>query len=1009
MPPKIFNLGKKQNITPESSKKDEVKFKFEIPKNLDLLSNKNDILNVENLQPDITRVQRQLLSEKAREIDNKLPRLIIENVVFNILSSEKINDLAIVNVSTKISRNEDIGELLANLSYTHLSKKKGVPGCRENEDAEGGTYAGEKQLNPSQSVTSYTEMGTVENYKRCTTCFRTNVDCPGHIGEIKLHTHFVHPFFRDYVIKILTCVCNSCSTLLLKKSYLENQGIKKGMGKGNLNKIFDILSKSSGKAISACPKREINGCYTNPKYFTSSKKGTEKYQIEYFSGSGKNERLIKDIKKIKEILNNISKEDAEWMGFSQGSHPRDMIMESIPVIPPGARPYTVREGEIKEDHITTVYDEIIRDNYKYSVITDENRKKNIEKDLYFHISHLFDNSDKKYCRSPTEKISGIKQRITKKEGLIRSNIMGKRVNFCGRSLIGPDSTIRFGEVSVPAAMAEKLTVPEMVHERNYEYIMNLWNKRRVSHLTLSADSGRQRISENSYSLMTADGVPLKPQIGSIVERYIQDGDVVLVNRQPTLYKYSMIGNTIRINNRKNIGIHMTETKMRNADFDGDEINIHVMQGVEARVEALTFANVQANIPSALNNGAMIGMMQNSLSGAYILTRDTVANIDEITKGYLNGDIPQIDYEMYKEIILTQQEYDEGLSLITYRDDLDTLPARLKKHNINPLSGKALFSALLPKDMYYASGDNKLIIKDGVLIKGQISADHIGNKGKAIHMSIWKWYGKNRAVAFVTDCTFITDWFIYIHGLTIGYGDVKLPKEIVKKIDDIIIKGINTVKLNISTLPPITSESSEIDKVFREKGVLGFLNEFKNDISKIGLNALTPINPLNIMKDSGAKGNNGNTANIVGIKGQNFVGGGRPTPKLSGGRRCLPFFAFGSEDIKARGFLSNSFITGMTPTEMYFEAEAAREGQLGTATGTAESGALYHKLVKVLEDCKVSYDGSIRNANNVIFQFSYLDGYEPGESVNTSSPSTGNLVSFINIKEAVEKINVEFSD
>jgi DNA-directed RNA polymerase beta' subunit len=1004
MPPKIFNLGKKQIDKKETPVREEIKFKFEVPKNLNLLTGKNDILSLENLQPDITKGQRHALVEKAKENDNKLPRLTVDSVVFNILNSDDLNELAIVNVSTKISRNEDIGELLAGMKSTHLTGKKNTSGgCRANEDIEGGTYAGEKQLNQNQSVISYTEMGTVENYKRCTTCFRTNADCPGHIGEIKLHTHIVHPLFMNYVIKILSCVCNSCSTLLLKKPYLEAQGIKKGMGKVNLNKIFDIISKSSGKSLIMCPKREINGCYTNPKYYT--KKG-EKYQIEYFSGSNKNERLLKDIKSVKEILTNINDEDAKWLGFSQGSHPRDMIMESLPIIPPNARPYTVREGEIKEDHITTVYDEIIRDNYKYSIISDENRRKNIEKDLYFHISHLMDNSDKKYCRSPTEKISGVKQRITKKEGLIRSNIMGKRVNFCGRSLIGPDSTLKFGEVSVPISMAEKLTVPEMVHEKNYDYIMDLWNSRRISHLTLSSDSGRQRITENSYNLRTIDGVLLKPQIGSIVERYLHNGDVVLVNRQPTLYKYSMIGNFVKINMRKNIGIHMTETKMRNADFDGDEINIHVMQGIEARVEAGTFANVQANIPSALKNGAMIGMMQNSLSGAFILTRDTVSNIDEITQKYLRGEILPIEYEMYKEIKLTQDEYDEAIGLLTYTKDLESLPERLKKHNIDPLSGKALFSALLPKDMFY--NHKNVIIKDGVLIKGQISEEHIGNKGKSIHMNIWKWYGKNRSVSFITDCTFITDWFIYIHGLTIGYGDVKLSSEISKKIDGIIYKNLNDVKLKITNLPPITNKSNDIDKIYKEKNILGFLADFKTAISKIGLEALTPINPLNIMKDSGAKGNNGNTANIVGIKGQNTVAGGRSAPKLSGGRRCLPYFNFGSEDIKARGFLSNSFITGMTPTEMYFESEAAREGQLGTATGTAESGALSHKLFKVFEDCKVAYDGSVRNANNVIFQFSYLDGYEPGECMNTTSPSTGDIVSFININDAIQKINNEFS-
>jgi DNA-directed RNA polymerase beta' subunit len=1009
MPPKFLNLGKKSADKKDLSAKDENKPKIELPKNISELLGRTDILDEKNLLPDISKREKDILNDRAKEFENKLPKLIVEGVVFNILSSDDLDQLAVVNISNKISRNEDIGELIANLKTSQYTGKKDYSGrCYESEFDRKTLYAGSSQLLPSQSVTSYTEMGTVENNKTCTTCNRTNVDCPGHLGEIKLHTHFVNPLFKEFVIKILSCVCNDCSALLIKKSYLETQNVRKSGGKINLNKIYDIVSKLSGKGGNICPNKDIKGCKTNPKYVYSRRTALEKYQIEYYYGTNKKDnKLSRDIKKIEEILKNISEDDAKWLGFNNGSHPYDMILKSLPVIPPSARPYTIREGEIKEDHITTVYDEIIRDNHKYYIMNDENKKDAIIKDLYFHISHLFDNTDKKYCRSPTEKISGIKQRITKKEGLIRSNIMGKRVNFCGRSLIGPDSTLRFGEVSVPIAMAKVLTIPEMVHEKNLDYILDLWNKRQITSLQTSINHSRRRITDKTYNIEVR-GQILRPQIGSIVERYIQDGDVVLVNRQPTLYKYSMIGNTIKINDkRKNIGIHMTETKMRNADFDGDEINIHVMQSIDARVEALTFANVKANIPSALTNGSMIGMMQNSVSGAYILTRNTVENIDEITQKYLNGGIPAIEYEMYKEIILTPKEFEDGLSYITYKKDLDTLSQRLAKHNINPLSGKALFSALLPKDFIY-DGAEGVKIRDGILISGQIADKHISNKGGSIQINIWKWYGKNRSVSFITDCTFLTDWFIYRHGLTIGYGDVKLPKSVNSKIDEIITKSLNEFKLNMSNIKPIDKDSSLIDKQYRENRIAGFLQDFKGSVEKEGLKAVSMTNPLNIMIKSGAKGKMGDMAGIVGLKGQEMLASGRPAQKLSNGTRCLPYFDYNSEDIKARGFISNSFIKGMTPYEMYFLSEGGREGQLGTATGTAESGALSHKLFKVMEDCKVCYDGSVRNSSNFIYQFAYLDGYEVGELINTKSNRIGEVVSFINIKDAISRINAEFS-
>jgi len=996
MPPKILKLGKKaEDVAKE--------VKFSIPKDINRIIGRDDILDEKKLQLNITHLQKNEISAKTRKEENKLPRLIIDSVVFNILNTKTLDDMAIVNVSSKLSRVDDISELIQ--KNTMLAAKNAVPGCYRFND--GYSYAGSYNLLGNQSVTSYTEMGTVENNKLCSTCFKTNEDCPGHIGEVKLHTKFVHPLFKEYLIKVLTCVCNSCSTLLIPEALIKRNNINKLSGKNKLNRIYDMIEKISGKNAYMCPKREINNCRTNPKYCLDKRNPIEKYEIEYsYSKNCKKDKIVKNINEIIKVLDNISVSDAKLMGFDNGSHPRDMVLESLPIIPPVARPYTVREGEIKEDHITTAYDEIIKDNHKYSIINDENYKHNIKKDLYFHISHLIDNSDKKYCRSPTEKIQGIKQRLSKKEGLIRGFIMGKRVNFCGRSVIGPDSTLKFGEVAIPETMAKVLTVPEVVHERNIEFLRDLWDKRQITHIRFGENGERRRVTDNTYE-KTINGVMLRPEIGYIVERYVQNGDVFLVNRQPTLYKYGMVGNFIKIVPRKNIGIHMTETKMRNADFDGDEIGVYAIQTLDARVEAATFASSQACIPNALITSAMIGQQQNSVSSAYIMTRNTVDNIDEITQQYLEGKIPKIEYEMYKEVKLTPEEFEEGLSKLTYTNDLDSLYDRLAKHKIDPLSGKALFSALLPKDLYYKNDDGGVEIKNGVLIKGVINGKHIGDKGAAIHMSIWKWYGKNRAVAFITDCTFLTDWFIYNHGLTVGFNDVSLNLETKDKIDSIIRKNINGIKIKIASLGKVDENMTEIEKNFRERQVLGFLQEFKTEIDKIGADAVSPINPLNIMANSLAKGSAGNTSNIVAIKGQEMVFGERPVPKLCNGARCLPYFEYDSEDIRTRGFVSNSFIRGMTPSEMYFLSESGRVGQLGTATGTAESGALYRKLVKVLEDCKISYDGSVRNASNAIYQFTYLDGYEAGESTNVYSESTGKIISFINIKEAVDKINSEY--
>lgn len=1016
MPPKILSLGTKGGI-PQALITDNKFNRPVLPSGPTLELNekskgvKVDLLSQTEVQKNLTSFEKTKFEANAKNEDDKLPRFTIDSVRFSILNKEVLNKMKIVNVSNKIERDPTP---ITNFSLprANIPGKSTDPGCYRDSD---GKVGQDRQiLPPSLSITSYPEMGTLENDKLCQTCYKTNIDCPGHLGEISLNCDFVHPLFREFVIQVLSSVCNSCSSLLMSENLIKQKRFDKLSLKARLKAIFTEVTGSS-------PRRCKNpNCRINPKYITR-KATNEKYQI-YYKYKQNDVELPKPVSDIKKILRGISETDTQLMGFKNGSHPKDMIMESFAVIPPCARPFTVREGQIREDHLTSCYDEIIRDNYKYINAEDDNKKQKIERDLYFHISHFIDNNDGKYCRSPTEKILGIKQRIVKKEGLIRSHIMGKRVNFCGRSVIGPDSSLKFGEVAIPEKMCETLTVPEMVHEKNYEYILNLWNTNQISHFYFGdgpAKGRRFRFRGEQTKNMTYKGEKLRPHIGFTVERYIDDGDVVLVNRQPTLYKYSMVGNFVKKVPRKNIGIHMTETKMRNADFDGDEINIHVIQGLDARVEAATFANTQACIPNSLINAAMIGLLYNNLSSAYIMTRlpftqtykkketdehkKKVEQIKErIFDGYYSKEEAQL---LMSEVMLTENELKEAHSKLTYRDDLPTLEARLKKHGINKYCGRALFSSLLPTNFCYQKGDVEII--DGVLIRGRITANHIGRKGSTIQMSIWKWYGRERAVAFITDCSFLTDWFIYFHGLTLGFDDVNLNPRVKTEIRETIDTGIQSIYEKINLQGEEHMDMSLIEKQRREGELLGFIGTFTTQVNKIGNNALSPENPLNIMADSGAKGGSVNTTSITGLLGQQRIFGNRSALKISGGTRSVPYYDFNSKRIDARGFVKHSYLEGLEPSEMFFISEAGREGQLGTATTTAESGAMSHRLVKFLEDCKIAYDGSVRNAADVIYQMSYMDGYDVGELTNVSSASTKNLISFIDINEAVCRINAEF--
>ena len=330
-------------------------------------------------------------------------------------------------------------------------------------------------------------MGSLEDDRLCFQCHQTNIDCPGHLGIIKLNRWYLHVNFAETAIRVLMCVCNSCGECLLTERVMRRQGMFEMAPLARIRKLSEICAKQR------CTKKHTyNGnpcpCVPNPTYFPKKTKDNHIVMCEYDNPEIKGSKISieKSIDEIFDILNRIPPESMKLLGFNGKTKPRDLVMRSLAVPPPCARAYVVREGEINHDYLTTCYIDITRYNnivgQKMQEIGDEVevQKKNAVRNLYFYISHLIDNSDGKYTRSLDEPIKSIKERLTPKGGYIRGAGMGKRVDFSGRSVLSSNNSMKFDEITCPYVMKMIHTTPISVCEFNYSKIMEMYkNKERV--------------------------------------------------------------------------------------------------------------------------------------------------------------------------------------------------------------------------------------------------------------------------------------------------------------------------------------------------------------------------------------------------------------------------------------------------------------------------------------------------------------------------------------------------
>ena len=744
----------------------------------------------------------------------------------------------------------------------------------------------------------------------------------------------------------------------------------------------------------------------NPKYSTPPRDSGDWHICSTLSLDGATISKHVSIEHVICLFNSIPAEDLKVMGFLRGAHPKNFIISVLPVIPERNRPHVERDGEIKHDHLTWMYQQIIRKNtFLEKIIKDaasastvRNASANSESliddstnSLYNYISHLMNNSDGTCTIRNKEPLFSISARLTGKEGLCRANAQGKRVNFCARS-VGGGASCPFGAIVIPSVM-KILTVPERVHALNFDRVIRDADNGIIIHHT--ASSGEFEGIRMRFPQMVKNSIDRgleKPdiRIGDLVERLGKDGDDVFVNRQPTLHKHSVIGvKTIHRPDQKTIKIHMSITGPMNGDFDGDEFNIFLPRTNRARAELRHILGAHKQLVSSKSGGATMGIVFNAPISAYLLSVDA--------NSFPNKQI--LDIFEWKQLV-------KNFLLDDKREA--TLTKRLAKYDIKPLTARAVVSLAFPEDFYYnrkvdkekdTDVDNSVVIRNGVFVSGLLGKKDLGER---FVQSILVKYGDRVAGRFITEMTYLLDWFIERRGFTIGLMDTLLskPEDARRKVDE----RIEAAREEITKISSVETYT-ELEKIHREQEITSVLESVLTVGDELAKEE-EGVNPLAQMIQSGAKGGPTNIAQIAGLLGEQFMSGKRPEPTVFGGR-TLFYFDQGDQSIEARGFAKHSFAEGLRPSEFIFHMSASRVGLLDTSLKTADVGTIQHKLTKVLENGKLNYLGGVVDSTGHYISPSYGEGYAPEELVRVGGfVSTGEMYMPVDVKLLSEELNFE---
>ncbi len=809
-----------------------------------------------------------------------------------------------------------------------------------------------------------TRLGVIDPGLRCKTCSSKLKECIGHFGYIELARPIIHVKFVNIILTLLRSICRDCSRILIPRNKISE-----------LKKMLDDIERKEG--IEA-RRKKIKEIISNLKNVCPHCKARQqKIALEKPTTFLENEKRLSPIE-IRTRLEKIPDEDCELFGIRpEVARPEWMVLTILPIPPVTMRPsITLESGERSEDDLTHKLGDIVRINQRLFENISAGAPEIIIEDLWdllqYHVTTFFDNS---IAQLPVARhrsgqpLKTLTERIKSKEGRIRHNLAGKRTNFSARTVISPDPKIKLNEVGIPIEIAMNLTVPERVNEWNIAYLKIFVEKGPKKYpganYIIRPDGKKKKITEE-----TKEAALEELQPGFIVERHVMDGDIAVFNRQPSLHRMSMMCHYVKVLPGKTLRLNPAVCHPYNADFDGDEMNLHIPQTEESRAEAEILMAVQTQLISPRYGLSVIGCIQDAISGNFLLTR---------------------------QLQLTREEAIDLLFSIGMEDF-----SKLPKKNI--VDGKEIFSVVLPNDFNF-SGHSRLckgvcndkthvVIKDSKLISGVMDKANLGEESGLMLRNIHKKYGADATLEILEKIFRLGTAVLFKLGFTVGVSDTDLPKDAKEKIQEVLNKAEQDVhdliaQFRAGTLEPLPGRTIEESL---ELKILEVLNKARNRAGNLVEEFSDKRTHTIVMALSGARGNYLNLAQMAATVGQQALRGRRIEKGYY--NRTLSCYKKGDLSPDARGFIRNGFKKGLMPQEFFFGAITGRDSLMDTALRTPKSGYLYRRLANAMQDLRVEYDGTVRDATGKIVQFKYGE-----DGIDVSRSQEGRL----NVAEIIEKV------
>ena len=761
-------------------------------------------------------------------------------------------------------------------------------------------------------------MGVLENGKQCRSCGQSNNNCPGHFGHYRLARPVYYIQFLPMILNVLSCVCINCSRLRVDKEL--RSGIKAKSGEGRWKELLEVSSN-----ISRCGQETEDGCGTRqPNRY--KREGIARIVAEWDTIETKtvkadSMRQPLEVEYVQRLFRRITDEDVAFMGFNpRWCRPDWMVCSFLAIPPPHVRPSVVQENNQRsEDDLTHKLFEIIKTNNMLQTRIDADANKTnktyvdeLTNVLQYHIATLIDNHIPGVAPSAQRggrPLKSIQQRLGSKEGRIRYNLQGKRVEMSARSVITPDPNISVAELGVPTRIAMNLTQPERVTEYNIDKLYKLVQNGSAVYpgaKTLVRKDGRM------ISLAHVNTKEIVLYHGDTVNRHLLDGDMVLFNRQPTLHRMSMMGHRVRVLPYNTFRLNVSVTSPYNADFDGDEMNAHIPQSSEAIQELQDIAAVPYQMISPRHQKPVIKVVQDSLLGTYRITKQ--------------GDT------------FTKREY---MNLMMWNKRFDgTLPDSEIISGAPRWSGQKVVSSLFQsmnmdlKNKFYdddSSENNMVKIREGAIQASGIVDDDVLNKtGVGVVHTTFNDFGPHAAVELIDSLQSTIEAYLVMSGFSVGLSDLVADEATLTTMNEIVQKRkkeIDEIVLQVH-MDLFDNSTGKTNQDEFESQVFGKLNKAIEELGKLGQQALAPQNRMISMLKAGSKGSTINVSQMVACVGQQNIEGRRIPYGFTD--RTLPHYKKYDDGAEARGFVENSFVKGLTPQEFFFHAMSGREGLIDTA-------------------------------------------------------------------------------